>query len=103
MHYLLAYEFVPDYLARRAQYRDAHLDLAWQASSRGEMVLAGAVGDPLDGALLVFQADSPAVAEAFAKSDPYVTNGLVTRWTVKPWHTVVGEQATTPVKPASAG
>jgi uncharacterized protein YciI len=99
MHYLLAYELAPDYLARRGQFRDAHLDLAWQASGRGEIVLAGAVGDPIDSALLLFEADSPAVAEAFAKSDPYVLNGLVTRWSVQPWHTVVGEEAATPVRP----
>jgi uncharacterized protein YciI len=102
MHYVLAYELAPDYLARRGQFRDAHLELAWQASERGEIVLAGAVGDPVDGALLVFESDSPACAETFAKNDPYVLNGLVTRWTVKPWHTVVGEQAAAPVRPGGA-
>jgi uncharacterized protein YciI len=98
MHYLLSYELAPDYLARRGPYRDAHLALAWQASDRGQIVLAGAAGDPVDSALLVFQADTPAVAEDFARNDPYVVNGLVTRWTVKPWHTVVGGDAATPVR-----
>ncbi|OZI60195.1 YciI-like protein [Bordetella genomosp. 11] len=102
MHYLLAYELAPDYLARRGQFRDAHLDLAWRASQRGEIVLAGAAGDPIDSALLLFESDSPAVAEAFARNDPYVVNGLVTRWTVKPWHTVVGAKAATPVRPGGA-
>lgn len=100
MHYLLSYQFVPDYLARRAQFRDAHLNLAWQAHERGELVLAGALTDPADSALLVFQGDSPAAAERFAKADPYVLHGLVTGWTVRQWSTVVGEGACAPTRAA---
>jgi len=99
MHYLLFYDFVPDYLARRGEFRAEHLTLAWQAQSRGELVLAGALADPADGAILLFQSDTPEVAERFAQADPYVKQGLVTDWRVRPWSTVVGEQACTPVKP----
>ncbi|MEZ5294065.1 MAG: hypothetical protein R2745_23485 [Vicinamibacterales bacterium] len=49
----------------------------------------------------MFQGDSPAVAEEFAKHDPYVLNGLVTRWRVRTWNTVAGPMAVNPVKPAS--
>jgi uncharacterized protein YciI len=52
--------------------------------------MGGAVGDPPDGALLVFRAASPEVAEAFAREDPYVKQGLIIRWTVKPWTLVAG-------------
>ncbi|MCX7029092.1 MAG: YciI-like protein [Spirochaetes bacterium] len=99
MHYLLFYEVVPDYLTRRAEHRDEHLALAWKAQARGELVLGGALGDPVDGAVLLFQGDSPAAAERFARSDPYVTKGLVTSWRVKPWNTVVGDAAASPVRP----
>lgn len=98
MHYLLFYDYAADYLERRAEFRAAHLSLAWQAQARGELILAGALADPTDGAVLFFQADSPAAAEAFAAADPYVVNGLVTRWRVRPWTTVVGENASTPVR-----
>ena len=98
-HYLLFYEVGEDYLARRGEFRPAHLGLAWAAAGRGELLLAGALGDPLDGALLLFQGDSPAAAEAFAKADPYVANGLVKRWRVREWTTVVGEGAANPVRP----
>ena len=98
MHYLLFYETAPDYLERRSQFRAAHLTLAWQAHERGELILGGALADPVDGAVLFFQGDSPDVATRFAKSDPYVLNGLVTRWHVRPWLTVVGEQASSPVR-----
>jgi uncharacterized protein YciI len=98
MHYLLIYDVSPDYLARRAEFRAAHLKLAWAAAERGELQLAGALADPVDTAVLLFEGATPAVAEAFAKADPYVLNGLVTQWRVRPWTTVVGERAATPVR-----
>ena len=100
MHFLLFYEFAPDYLERRGAFRDEHLRLAWQAQEQGDVVLAGAVGDPPDGGLLVFESDSPAVAERFAAADPYVKNGLVKTWRVRKWNTVVGTNAATPVRPS---
>ncbi len=102
MHYLLVYEVVPDYVERRPAFRSAHLRLAWAAHDRGELLLGGALTDAagaVDGAALLFRGDSPRVAEAFAEADPYVRNGLVTRWSVRPWATVVGESADTPVRP----
>lgn len=99
MHFLLLYDLVPDYLERRAEFRDEHLALAWQSHRRGEMVLGGALTDPTDQAVLLFEADSPEVAESFARTDPYVRHGLVARWRVRAWTTVVGETAATPVRP----
>src|SRR5260221_13068200 len=98
MHYLLLYDVVPDYIARRGEFGDQHLHQAWDAVARGELVLAGALADPPDGVVFLFQGDSPAAAEAFATTDPYVVHGLVTRWRVRPWTTVVGEMAATPVR-----
>lgn len=93
------YDFAPDYLERRGEFRNEHLTLAWRAHERGEVVLGGALGEPVDGGLLLFRSDSPAAAEQFAQADPYVTSGLVTRWRVRPWTTVVGKDAATPVRP----
>lgn len=92
-HYLLFYDVVRDYVERRAPLRQAHLEHARRGRERGELVLAGALADPVDGAVLLFRAPSPAAAEAFARADPYVTRGLVTRWRVREWTTVVGEHA----------
>ena len=99
MHYLLFYDVVPDYVERRTAFRNEHLKLAWEACDRGEIVIAGALADPVDGAVFLFQGESPEAAERFAAADPYVRNGLVTQWRVRPWTTVVGEQAATPVRP----
>jgi uncharacterized protein len=101
-HYLLFYEAAADYLARRAEFRDAHLTKAWLASRRGELLLGGALADPTDGAVLLFKAESQSVVEEFARADPYVTSGLVKRWHVREWTTVAGEEAMSPVYPDSA-
>ena len=93
MHYLLIYDLVEDYVERRTPLRSAHIALARAAEARGELILAGAFANPPDGAVLLFRGDSPAAAEQFAAADPYVQNGLVTRWRVREWTTVVGRDA----------
>jgi uncharacterized protein YciI len=99
VHYLLFYELVDDYLVRRSALRSAHLEKAWAASERDQLVLGGALSNPPDLAVLVFRGDSSAVAEEFARTDPYVLNGLVRKWYVREWTTVVGAAAATPVRP----
>jgi uncharacterized protein YciI len=99
MHFLLIYDVSPDYLARRGEFRNAHLQLAWDAHARGELLLGGALAEPADGAILLFQGDTAEAAERFARADPYVANGLVQRWRVRQWTTVVGDAAANPVRP----
>jgi uncharacterized protein len=91
MHYLLFYEVADGYAERRVPFRQVHLAHARQAVERGELVLGGALGNPLDMAVILFEGDSPAGAETFARTDPYVLNGLVSRWYVREWTTVVGK------------
>jgi uncharacterized protein YciI len=88
-HHLLAYDLAPEYLERRPAFRDAHLALAWAAADQGKLLLGGAVGDPIESALLLF-----------TEADPYVAEGLVRSWRVLPWATVIGAEASTPVRPA---
>jgi uncharacterized protein YciI len=88
-YHVLEYALVDDYLERRAALREGHLRLANEAHERGELLLAGALPDPYDRALLVWTAPRE-VVERFVDQDPYVTNGLVTGWTVRPWNVVVG-------------
>ena len=93
MHYLLFYDVVADYVERRAPLRAAHIALARAADARGDLVLGGALANPPDTVMMLFRGDSPAGAEAFARADPYVQNGLVTSWRVREWTTVVGHDA----------
>jgi uncharacterized protein len=90
VYYLLLYDVVDGFIERRAPFRDAHLQLARAAHERGELLLAGALADPVDGAVLVFRTEDPAVPARFAEHDPYVTAGLVTGWRVRTWNVVIG-------------
>ncbi len=88
-YYAVFYHYVPDYISRRGQFRDEHLKLARAAHDRGELILGGAFSDPADGALIVFRAADKSVVENFVRTDPYVINGLVTRWDIRPWTVVI--------------
>jgi uncharacterized protein len=90
-YYALIYHVVDGYVAKRAAFRDEHLELARRSAASGALQLGGALGDPPDRALLVFRGADGSVAEAFAQSDPYVLHGLVEKWEVLPWTVVVGE------------
>ena len=101
-HFLLFYEAGPDYVEWRPTYRAEHLGLAWAAYERGEIVVAGPLADPVDGAVLMFAGEDKSVAEDFARADPYITSGMVARWHVREWTTVIGDLATAPVRPEEA-
>jgi uncharacterized protein YciI len=90
-YFALFYHVVDDFVSLRSAYREEHLRLARVAHRRGELLLAGALDDPADRALLVFRTAERSAVEAFARHDPYVTSGLVTRWEVRPWAVVIGD------------
>ncbi len=90
MHWLLTYDYADDIATRRAPFRDAHLALARDHHERGALLMAGAVGEPIEGAVLVFTTEDQSVVEEFVAQDPYVNEGLVTGWQVRPWNVVVG-------------
>ncbi len=91
-YFALIYHVVDDYVDRRAEFREEHLGFARTAHQRGELLLGGAFVDPVDLALLVFRAADRSVVEDFARRDPYVVNGLVRRWEVRPWAVAVGPE-----------
>ena len=91
MYYLLLYDVVDDFINRRAPFRKDHLQLVNEAHERGELIMAGAFSDPVDGAALLFKANDPSVPKRFAQEDPYVKNGVVKDWRVRIWTVVVGD------------
>lgn len=98
MHYLLFYEKAADHAAREPAHMAAHRAHVFAAVERGELVLGGPLGDPVDGAnLLLFQGDSADVVQSFAAADPYVQHGIVTHWRVRIWETVAGTTAARPI------
>ena len=92
-YFALIYEVVDDFVARRGPFRNEHLRLAGESHGRGEMVLGGALSEPADTALIIFRCADKSAAENFARNDPYVVNGLVKKWTVRPWNVVVGQDS----------
>jgi uncharacterized protein YciI len=94
-YFALIYYVVDDFVSRRTAFREEHLRLVGKANRHGELILAGALGDPVDRALLVFRTQDRSIAEDFARNDPYVINGLVTRWEVQPWTVVIGNDSAT--------
>jgi hypothetical protein len=92
VHYVLQYDYVENVVEKRAPLREAHLALARAALARGELLLGGALADPVDSALLVFRVDDKGVVERFVAEDPYVRNGLVTRWRIRPWTVAIGAE-----------
>ena len=103
-YFALFYETVGDYVALRGQFREQHLTLARDAHARGELLLAGALADPVDRALLIFRAPDAAAVEDFARRDPYVKSGLVKKWEVRSWTVVIGnDPAESGPVPAPAG
>ena len=101
-YFVLFYETVDDYAARRAPFRAQHLELAREAHAKGELLMGGALADPLDRALLVFRVPDRRVVEDFVQRDPYVANGLVRRWEVRPWTVVIGNDPADPGPPPPA-
>ena len=93
MYYILFYDYVDDVLERRVPWREEHLGLARKAHERGELLYGGALADPVDQAVLVFKVDDPSKIENFVKTDPYVTDGIVKQWRIRPWNVVIGGEA----------
>lgn len=88
MYYILFYKTVDNYIELRAPFRNDHLGLVNEFHSDGRMVMAGALSDPADGAVLIFKGDTPEAAHEFVERDPYVKNGLITEWSVRQWNVV---------------
>lgn len=88
MYYILFYKTVDNYIELRAPFRGDHLGLVNEFHSDGRLVMAGALADPADGAVLIFKGDTPEAAHEFVERDPYVKNGLITEWSVRQWNVV---------------
>ncbi|KAL4538404.1 hypothetical protein Ndes2526B_g03292 [Nannochloris sp. 'desiccata'] len=91
-YYVLKYNYVPDILQKRGPYRAAHLDGAKKMADQNKLVMAGALTDPVDGAIFIFRNLSRDDIEAFVKDDPYVQNGLVPAYEIRPYMVVAGDR-----------
>jgi uncharacterized protein YciI len=88
-YFALIYYLVDDYVERRTSFREEHLALARENKDLGNLILGGAFAEPADRALLVFRCPDRSIVEDFVSRDPYIANGLVTRWEIRPWTVVI--------------
>ena len=87
-YHVLQYKYVPDILEKRDPYRAEHLQGAKDMAAASKIVMAGALTDPVDGAIFVFKNVTKDEIEAFVRKDPYVTNGLVPEYQIRPYMVV---------------
>jgi uncharacterized protein len=92
-YFAVFYDVVDDFVKRRAVFREEHLRLVTESYTSGELLLGGALADPVDRALLIFQVHDKSIVETFVQKDPYVVNGLVKKSEIRPWNIVTGEEA----------
>ena len=95
-YFLMTYDLIEDYINRRGPLRAEHLRLAAESRARGELVMGGALTNPADKVIIVFRGADASAADKFARNDPYVKNGLVVKWEVRPWNVVIGGSEGTP-------
>ena len=90
-YHVLKYDYVPDILERRDPYRAAHLEGASKMAAAGKLAMAGALAEPVDGALFIFRNCSVDEIEEFVKKDPYFGAGLITGHEIRPYVVVAGD------------
>jgi uncharacterized protein YciI len=88
MHHLLIYEYVAGMAERRVPHREAHLAQIREQLAGGQLVMAGALGDPPTGGAFVFRDVPREHIEAFVAADPYVAAGLVPSHRIEVWNLV---------------
>ncbi|CAL8463514.1 g3048 [Coccomyxa elongata] len=89
--HVLQYKYVPDILEKRTPFREAHLSKAGEQAAQGRIILGGALAEPVDSALFVWKNSTTKDIEEFVKADPYVINGLVTDWSIRPYMVMIGQ------------
>lgn len=90
-YHVLKYTYVPDILDKRGPFREKHLEGAKAMAAANKLVMAGAIAEPVDGALFIFRNVTKQEIEAFVRTDPYVQNNLVPEWSIRPYMVVAGD------------
>jgi uncharacterized protein YciI len=88
MKFVLFYESAPDVASKAPAHFPAHKARYQDFHARGLLLMLGTFSNPQDeGSMAVFA--SREAAEEFAAGDPFVLNGVVSRWYVRDWREVL--------------
>ena len=75
--FLVTYSYPTDMLERRQPHRAEHLAHLQRGVEEGKLVFAAAFTDPVDGAVLLVEADDAGDIVSWVGSDPYARAGLI--------------------------
>jgi uncharacterized protein YciI len=85
---VMTYRAVEDFLPLAQQHGAAHVARLHEFHDRGVLLMVGTFEEPMNGeAMGVFT--SREAAEEFIAGDPFVVNGVVASWAVRPWNEVL--------------
>ncbi|MGH7272490.1 MAG: YciI family protein [Polyangiaceae bacterium] len=85
MKYVLLYEATADFRSKVPAHIEAHRALWAQFQSDGHLLMIGPFTDALAaGAMGIFT--NRDAADRFVNADPFVTQGIVARWTIREWN-----------------
>ena len=88
MKYVMRYRAVEDFLPLAQQHGAAHVARLHEFHDRGVLLMVGTFDEPMTGdAMGVFTTRE--AAEEFVAGDPFVLNGVVATWTVRPWDEIL--------------
>jgi uncharacterized protein YciI len=91
--FILQYEYVENVLEKRAPYREAHLAVFGKQIQDGNVIIGGTIDYPPKGALSIFRNLTSEDIEQIVQQDPYFINGIVTKYTIKPYIAVIGDDS----------
>ena len=86
--YVLFYESADDVRAKAPPFFPAHVARWREFQNQGTLLMVGTFANPQEeGSMAIFTTRE--AAEAFAKSDPFVVNGVVRRWSIREWNEAI--------------
>jgi uncharacterized protein YciI len=102
MKHVLHYTAVEGFLPLAVANRDAHVRRLQEFHDRGVLLMAGPMQEPMDGdALAIFTTREG--AEEFVAADPFVVNGVVAEWAIRPWYEILTPDVEDAVQAEDAG
>ena len=88
MTYATTWRAVDDFLPLARQHGPAHVQRLHYFHGRGVLLMAGTFDEPMNGdAMGIFT--SRVAAEKFIAGDPFVLNGVVATWALRPWNEIL--------------
>jgi uncharacterized protein YciI len=86
--FVLFYDSADDVRSRAPRFFAAHVARWKDFQSQGTLLMIGTFANAQDeGSMAIFTTRE--AAEAFAKSDPFVLNGVVRRWSIREWNEAI--------------